>query len=343
MTSRLAISIDKKNVFPKNDTQQNKVYQLDHEIGAIVFKKFNKKDISSNNFLDIAVDYFGKEGFTEIRCFNNKSKRTSQVNIWTQRLSFSIPVIQRTDMEVVIHELAHAVCRFHYGYSYKDSHNELFVNILFSLLSKYFNISIQEMEKLADEHDVKYFYNINLKSEKKSKKEFEKIKKTILKDSNYLLIQEDESKNKSFKTTSFALNTGKMISLFESNNGIYIYSERNLMQFEKDLHINHFVHSDKKELLNIRLVSPLFKMNIDGRVSSSGKYHSFGTMDIDKANKSDRRHQYFQLKEMANKERRDYIDKHKKGGYQIVTVKSIEQFFALSEHLIKALELKRSI
>lgn len=342
MTTRLAVSIDKKNVFPKNDTQQKKVYELDSAMGKIVEEIFNKEENKKDAFLNIAIDYFKKEGFSNIRCFNNKSKRTSQVNIWTQDLSFSSPVIERNDMEVVIHELAHAVCRFHFSYHYEDAHNELFVNILFNLLNKYFNISIQDLEKLADEHNVKYFYNINLKSEKKSKIEYEKLKKNIEKDQSYQFIREQVSKKKNFKTFSFVGNNGKMISFFENNEGFYLYTERNLLSFEKDLHINEFLDSNKKELLNLRLVSPLFKMNIDGRINSAGKYHSFGTMDFNKAINSDRSNSYYQLKELADQARRLYIEKYKKGGYKVVIVKSMEQYFALSEHFINALEIKKA-
>lgn len=337
MTEILAISVDKKNTYPKSDGQKEKVYELDNKLGYLV-KNVRKSKGKPIDFISLALEVFEKEGFNNMDCFDNKAKRTSQVNIFKQKLSFSSGVIADNDFEVLIHELTHAVCIYHYGYRYSDSHSEIFVSFLFSLLHQYCGLSQIEMESLADEANVKYFYNLDAKKEILSKKEYEIKKSNIEKCDKHVFIEENTSLHKSFKSFSFARNDNKMIVFFENNNGFYLYTERNLLQFEKDLHLNPFLNKNKKELVNLKIISPLFKMNVNGKISSHGRYHSFGFTDFSKALDSNKNDNAYQFKEVAQQERRDSINRYKRGGNHLIVVKSVEQYFALREHYMNALK-----
>ena len=171
-------SVKKKDVIPKNDKQQDTMYQLDSCLEIYIqkyIKKYIKNKDENKKYLDKANDYFKRYGFTNILVLSNKNETISQVNIDNQRLSFSNIAIDKDDLETIIHELAHAFSSYYLGYSYLDSHGEVFVSSIFYLLNDILKIPVKELEDLADRHQVSYFSDFNLSVENISKLEYENL------------------------------------------------------------------------------------------------------------------------------------------------------------------------
>lgn len=320
---RYAISIDKKNTYPKNDGQQKLVYSFDHKLECIIK---SMDFIKGKNYLEFAKNVFENEGFVNMNVSANNSDKVSQVNIGTQKLSFSNISIKNNCFETIIHELAHGVCIFHYGYNYEDAHNELFVNILMAMIKEHCQLKDNDILEAADSSKVKYFVDIKLNKKTLTEKEYQKELSLY---SNETPVYKKESRLKSFKSQSFIKDKNTLITFFENEKGFYLCSERQLLSFEKDLFVNPF--KNKKELFNIVVLSPLFKMHRDGKVIKTGLYHSFGFCDIDKALNNNFNNALFQLKESANLERERLIQKYKSVGYKILKPKSVEQFLSIQK------------
>lgn len=320
---RFSISTQKKDVIPKNDGQQNLVYQFDYRLEKIIK---DLKIVSSTDYLSIAEQVFLTEGFSDMAVSNSGSKIVSQVQISQQKLSFSNLSIQNKCYETIIHELAHAVCHFHYGYSYDDSHGELFVNILMKLVKEHCNISDNDLFYNADAEKVKYFCDARLHQEILTEKEYNEKLKIY---NGIASVYKKKSKKESFGSESFIKDNETLATFFVNNKGCFIYTERQLLSFEKDLFVNPF--HDKKSLCNIIIISPLFKTYKDGSISKNGNFHSFGFCDFKKAKNRDRSSQMYQLKESASLKRSELIEKHKNIGYKILKPKSIQQFISIQD------------
>lgn len=330
-------SVKKKDIIPKNDKQQDIMYQLDSYLETHI-QKYIKKNIekkyNNKNYLDKANDYFKEYGFTNILVLSNKNDTISQVNIDNQRLSFSNIAIDKDDLETIIHELAHAFSSYYLGYSYLDSHGEVFVSSIFYLLNEILNIPIKELEDLADEYQVSYFSDFNFSVENISKLEYENL---LLKyEDNF--IKERISKKKDFKSKSFLSDYGKIITLFSNNEGKFVMTTREPLQFERDLYINSFLELSKRELINLKIVSPIVKIFPDGTISKNAKNIAYQCVDFNNVDSGINRYKVFQIRESASLSRNEDI-KMNKSGYKILKSKSIEQHFAHVKHFKEAVSL----
>lgn len=323
-----SISRKKKDSIPKNDKQKDFVYAMDNDIEFYIKNNCEKevnKIFSKGDYLKKANDFFFLEGFNNIKVFGNKSKGISQVNIGQQRLSFSNISIKNDCIETVIHELAHGVSAFHFGYNRHDAHGEVFVHVLFYLLNKFLNISFNELTKLAHKNEVSYFYDFSLSSKVIKKEEYDKIENKFKND----FIQERDSVNKDFSCKSF-LNNNKMNTLFKNTEGHYRISERDLTAFEEDLYINQFEQYTKKDLINLKIISPIVKIFPDGTISKNAKTIAYQYVGFDNINKGYNSYKTFQIKESAVVKRNEDLN-DKKSGYYILKSKTIEQHFAFVE------------
>lgn len=318
---RHAVSVKKKDVYPKNDGQQNIVYSFDAMLERLIGEQ---NTVKTDDYLKFAEKVFAEEGFIDMNVFANNSDKVSQVSIGKQQLSFSNISINRKCYETIIHELSHGICAFHYGYHYHDSHNELFVNILMDRVQRYCHLSENDILLKADQAGAKYFIDINLHNEILTKTDFDmKLKNFSGKNSVYTNL----SAKNSFSSQSFIKDQNTLSTFFSNKNDMFLYTERTLLAFEKDLFVNPF--TKPKELHNTILISPLFKTHKDGRINKNGRYHAFLICDFSKAVNGDRSFPLYQIKESASIERHKLLDKHKKTGFKVMTPKSMEQFFSL--------------
>lgn len=331
--SNSSTSISKKDNFPKNDKQVDNVYHLDHKIENYI-KEYNIKELDNyskhESFLVKSKIYFENEGFNNLTIFDSQSDKTSFVNINNQELAFSKPAIKINCVETIIHELAHAVCSFHLGYNYADHHNEIFVNVLFSLLVKYLNISNNILEHLADKFNVRYFYNFNFKISDITKNQYEERIEYCKK--NYVLIKDCSSKKNDFINHVFLNKNKKITIMFKNSNGVYKETERDLLKFEEDLYINKFLDFSKRDLINLKIISPIVKIYPDGTISKNAKIIAYQSIDINNVLNNSSKYKVFQIKESASIDRSKEL-KLKKSGYRIIQSKSIEQHFAFVKHL----------
>tara|TARA_Y100000588_G_scaffold210270_1_gene224321 strand:+ start:144671 stop:145702 length:1032 start_codon:yes stop_codon:yes gene_type:complete len=327
-------SVKKKDVIPKNDKQQDTMYQLDSCLEIYIqkyIKKYIKNKDENKKYLDKANDYFKRYGFTNILVLSNKNETISQVNIDNQRLSFSNIAIDKDDLETIIHELAHAFSSYYLGYSYLDSHGEVFVSSIFYLLNDILKIPVKELEDLADRHQVSYFSDFNLSVENISKLEYENL---LLKYEDSF-IKERTSKKKDFISKSFLDEYGKIITLFSNNEGKFVMTTREPLQFERDLYINSFLKLSKRELINLKIISPIVKILPDGTISKNAKNIAYQCVDFNNIDSDINLYKTFQIKESASLSRNKDL-RMNKSGYKILKSKSIEQHFAHVKHFKEA-------
>lgn len=327
-------SVKKKDVIPKNDKQQDTMYQLDSCLEIYIqkyIKKYIKNKDKNKKYLDKANDYFKRYGFINILVLSNKNETISQVNIDNQRLSFSNIAIDKDDLETIIHELAHAFSSYYLGYSYLDSHGEVFVSSIFYLLNDILKIPVKELEDLADRHQVSYFSDFNLSVENISKLEYENL---LLKYEDSF-IKERTSKKKDFRSKSFLDEYGKIITLFSNNEGKFVMTTREPLQFERDLYINSFLKLSKRELINLKIISPIVKILPDGTISKNAKNIAYQCVDFNNIDSDINLYKTFQIKESASLSRNKDL-RMNKSGYKILKSKSIEQHFAHVKHFKEA-------
>ena len=327
-------SVKKKDVIPKNDKQQDTMYQLDSCLEIYIqkyIKKYIKNKDKNKKYLDKANDYFKRYGFINILVLSNKNETISQVNIDNQRLSFSNIAIDKDDLETIIHELAHAFSSYYLGYSYLDSHGEVFVSSIFYLLNDILKIPVKELEDLADRHQVSYFSDFNLSVENISKLEYENL---LLKYEDSF-IKERTSKKKDFRSKSFLDDYGKIITLFSNNEDKFVMTTREPLQFERDLYINSFLKLSKRELINLKIISPIVKILPDGTISKNAKNIAYQCVDFNNIDSDINLYKTFQIKESASLSRNKDL-RMNKSGYKILKSKSIEQHFAHVKHFKEA-------
>lgn len=324
---RKAISVRNKKSFPSGDPQQKKVYSLDSKFEKMIKNHNdikNKKELNQSEYLTWADQVFNDEGFSDIKVKANGSNTVSQVNIDKQWVTFSNISIKKNDFETILHELAHGICKYHYGYSYKDGHNELFVNILIDTINEKLDIKKSEMYQLADEENVKYFFDLNIKKTKLNKNTYENMLKSFDKQEP---IYSKKSLKKSFESHTFLKNDSIACTFFKNNNDFYLYTERLLFDFEKDLFVNPFLNNRK--IKNYIIVSPFMKVFKDGSISKNGKYFSYSYTNFEKAKRNDSSIQLFQIKESASLDKDKLIKRHKNNGFIIIKPQSIEQYLSI--------------
>ena len=330
-------SVKKKVVIPKNDKQQDNMYKLDSYLETYI-QKYIKKNIEkkdyNKNYLEKANDYFRDYGFVNILVLSNKNETISLVNIDKQSLSFSNIAIHKDDLETIIHELAHAFSSYYLGYSYLDSHGEVFVSSIFYLLNEILKIPIKELEDLADEHQVSYFSDFNFSVKNISKLEYE----DLLFKYKDKFIKERISNKKDFKSKSFLSDHEKIITLFSNNEDKFVITVREPLQFERDLYINSFLKLSKRELINLKIISPIVKIFPDGTISKNAKNIAYECVDFNNIDAGVNLYNVFQIRESAILSRNEDINMSK-SGYKILKSKSIEQHFAHVKHFKEAVSL----
>lgn len=338
MFKRMSVSISKKKDLPTTDSQVKKVYEMDAFIEKILSKKTDKND--NSEYLLTARKYFSDEGFVDFEILKNGRKRISQVNVEKQILSFCDTTVSLKCHETIIHELAHAVTRFKYGYfNNHDSHGEAFISAFFILLKKLFNFSIKELEGIADQFGVKYFSNFILEEKIVSNSVFNKELDFYKNNDNFIIQKEVISKHKSFSNILVVDKEKEIaISFFSNNNNFYSITKRGLIEWEKDMLMNKFEKIYYKKLNNFFLISPIFKVHRCGTISKHGKYYTFIHQDVNKIkNDLNKGTIFFQNKTKAVESRKNLIKNKKTIGYNIQSYKSLEQFYSVFENFNKTI------
>jgi len=333
LNSRTCISaISKKNT-PINDSQDKKVYQMDSLINNLIKDKEPKFN-SKNDFFKVALALFESEGVAGYRVVNNKSKRISNIDNYRKILTFSSVVTSLKDYEVVLHELAHALCRYRGGYDYIDAHGEMFVYFLFYLIKKYFGVNENELSVLADEAGVSYFYNAVLINKSINLKEY----KSITNKYDFLTEESSPVGNNEYKTHSgYNVNDKTFISVFANNNTYWSF-ERKMFKFEETIHIDSFTGMSLKELGNIFIVSPIYNTDVSGYHIKSGKHSVFSFSDM-KISKEGKNYSISsERKSDTAKSRTKKIKEMKNKGFNVMSFTDFNQFVAVQNFYIDALK-----
>lgn len=325
-------AISKKNT-PINDSQDKKVYNMDALISELAKKSkpnFNTKD----DFFKVALTLFQQEGVNGYKVENNKSKRVSNINNYRKILTFSANVIAEKDYEVVLHELAHALCRYRGGYNYTDAHGELFVYFLFDLITKYFNIDENELNSFADKEGINYFYNTVLLNKSISEKEYNEIlnKNTFLEK-----FSSPIEKNEFLNHLGYDLNNKTFISLFKNDNTFWIF-ERKMFKFEEVINIDPFKNKTDKELSNIFIISPIYNADVSGYKIKSGKFSVFNFSSLEAAKENKHYTLRSEKKRDTIKMRTNKIKEMKSRGYKVLAYSDFNQFYATQNFYIESLK-----
>lgn len=333
LISSSSISEKSKKQTPINDAQDKKVYKLD----SLIFMLMKKNEIKikeEKDFFETALSLFKKEGVEGYRIENNNSQRVSNIDNYNKILTFSNPVITEKNYEVVLHEMAHALCRHRAGYNYLDSHGELFVYFLFNLVKKYTNLNDKELCLLADQVGVSYFTNVVLENKEITENEYKKI----LEESSFLENNSLGRKSSVFNTMSgYELNSKNFLSLFKNNNSYWVF-RRKMFKFEEVLYISSFSNLSKKELSNTFIISPLFNTDISGYKIKSGKHSMFGFLDSELGQKEMLNKLMFDKKSDGSKFRMKKIQEMKSKGYSVLAFTDFNQYLAVQNFFIERLK-----
>lgn len=332
--SRSCISVSSKKNTPTKDPQSQKVYNMDDQISKLIKKKTTKIDLKKDFFENIDK-IFNENGMTGFRIENNKSRKVSNINTYRKILTFSENVIREKNYEVVLHELAHGLCRYRGGYQYSDAHGEVFVYFLFSLIKDYFDVNDIELESLAEQNQVSYFYDFIIEDKEINEKEY-KIFLTqysnILKDKS-IPLKEHLYENK----IGYLINEKSFVSLFK-NDGRFFFFKRKMFKFEEIIHITSFEKYSFKELNNFYIISPPYKTDISGYPTNNGTYFNFSFVNMESGKSGQVYKIQSDKKTHISKQRKEIINEYKRKGYNVLSYTDMEQYIAVQNFYIKALE-----
>lgn len=317
-----------KKARPSNDFQVKKVYNLDYHLFEYIKKnKLKIKYISDDlDFLEVSEKIFNMEGIYEYIFEINQNKSISLIDYYYFKTSYTQTVVDNKNYEVLLHELAHALCFYRAGYTYKDGHGEMFVYFLFYLINKYYDISYDILHDLADKHKVCYYTDTEIINKKINKIEYTELLSKNLVYNNY------QEKSLNFKST-FDKENEKFICLSSSNDDYY-YFEREFFIFEKISKLNILNKFSESELFNVFLISPIYKSDISGRFTKLGSHNTFQYMDISDAESGNVKSYTVKGRRQLFELRKQKIDDMKKTGYQVIMLYDVEQFSDVATNFV---------
>lgn len=334
MIESSSISSLKKDTIPNTDAQKNKVYSMDSGFLKLIKKAKRKiifsEDIESDYF-KLARAIFENEGFFNFKMYKTTSETTSSIQSYSKVLKFSNYHYNTFDIEVILHELAHAICYFRGGYHYKDAHGELFVFFLIELIYKYFDIEKNELYKVADVNKVKYFFENLIDYTEINENEFlSYLENNKQLNNNYSNCNLLSSKDHSFISyVGYLLTDNTFTSVSKNDNKFYLF-KRKMFGFEHDLYVNQFSNLSINKLINIQIFSPIIQCNERGRISKSGSYYTFVDINYKRTINNDFQHNLFISKHAATKARKEAMKKYKSSGFVVITKKNYNQFYNYS-------------
>ncbi len=317
-------------LYPLNDKQDKKVYAFDRRISFII-QSLNAAAFNhikqGDTFIDTALNIFDSEHLTGFSAINNGSQTTSDVFAYYKQLRFSDKVIADKNYEVVLHELAHAIVYFRYGYHYQDAHGEIFLHALMSLINKHFNIKLSFMEELA-ENSSALFFSDGIQIDKEITKE----EYSLLSKDSYLIREENNHGNSYFEQyNGFNLNKLRYVCLFKNGDHCWHF-ERDFFGFEKNLYVDSFAGKEKHELVNFVFLSPIFKVNDWGIPTDNGKHFVYlkTTYDNSSMTSSTDTILHYDSK-TASMERKTEVNQYKKSGYNVTVFTHKREYNNVSE------------
>jgi hypothetical protein len=265
----LKVSIEKILYESKNDTQKKIAYKLDDELDLIIKqKKIKPSDIFSSIKNDNDIIEFTNKIFEDFAISSNKAHITNNLKcsyVSCDNIYYSKIHSNRNFIETVIHEMAHVISTTHFAYNSQAFHDHFFISLMKELFSYYGIVNENEWaiaEFLSSNNKIKSFSDIDIKINKITKKEADKLIAI-----NYTQTYQCNSNGYEFK--DYENNKYNIITIDTKTNKA-IHSQRNLMPYERDTNV--FSKLSVNDLTNLYIISPNYSADDygDPNYSKSG-------------------------------------------------------------------------
>jgi len=143
--------IDGLNWADEDDAQQAAVYAMSKDIKKYLEEQNKIAELSESDITKLITSTLAYYRIPYSPKINFKPKVVGRAT--GSLLNFQFPSWSRSN-NIVIHELAHAVAQYLVKAKSYAPHGKEFVNILFNLLSKYFDIDRKILMEFARKHNV---------------------------------------------------------------------------------------------------------------------------------------------------------------------------------------------